>query len=129
MGDVSIAADIIEGVADAMADVGSTRTLRLITYGDVDPDDPTAPPTEVLDDNDLEALLFEYNEKYMPNTSIEEGETMCIVSIQDLTDDQVDEIIPGNYLIDGSTTYSISAVNPIEVAGITVTAILQLKAQ
>jgi hypothetical protein len=127
VGDVTIAADIIAGVVDIMSEVGSTHTFRFITYGDPSPTDPGAPPTEVIDDTDIEAYTFEFNELYMPDANVIEGELMGILSIDPLTQIQIDEIKPGAYLIDGTDNYSIVKSNIIQVAGVPSTAIVQLK--
>ncbi len=127
MGDVSIAQDLLDGVVDAMADLGTTRTLRLITVDPVNPLDPGASPVETNEDVSIEALLFGFDKRYMPEANITEGEVMSILSIDPLTDAQVAAITPGNILIDGSRNYEIVKAQPIEAAGIIVTVIVQLK--
>lgn len=127
MGDVSIAQDLLDGVVDAMADLGTTRTLRLITDDPVDPLDPGASPVETLENLSVEALLFGFDKKYMPEANITEGEVMALLSINPLDDAQVAAIVPGNVLIDGSKNYEIVKAQPIEAAGVIVTVIVQLK--
>lgn len=127
MGDITIAQDLLDGVVDAMADLGDTRTLRLITVDPVDPLDPGAAPVEILDDVSVEALLFGFDKRYMPEANVTEGDVMSLLSIEPLTDAQVAQIIPGNLLIDGSKTYEIVKAVPIEAAGVIVTVIVQLK--
>ncbi|MES0340679.1 MAG: hypothetical protein ABUK08_00025 [Candidatus Humimicrobiaceae bacterium] len=127
MGDVTLAADIIEGVVDIMIEVGSTHTFRIITYGAPNPSNPGAPPSEVIDDTNIEAYTFDFNEEYMPDANVTEGELMGILSIDPLSQAQIAEIKPGSYLIDGSDTYSVIKSNIIQVAGVPSTAIVQLK--
>ncbi len=127
MGDVSIAQDLLDGVVDAMAEVGSTRTLRLISVDPINPLDPGAAPIETNDDVSIEALLFDFDKRYMSEANITEGGVMALLSVEPLTDAQVVAIVPGNVLIDGSRNYKIVRANPIEAAGITVTVIVQLK--
>lgn len=127
MGDVTLAADIIEGVVDIMAEVGSTHTFRIITYGDPNPSDPGAPPTEIIDDTDVEAYTFDFVEEYMPDANVIDGGLMGIMSIDPLSSIQIDGIEPGSYLINGSKIYPVVKSNIIQVAGVPSTAIVQLK--
>ena len=129
MGDITIAQDILDGVADALGDLGDTRTFRIITTPTVDKNNPGETPIETKVDIPVEAVLFDFDEKYMPNANILEGESMAILSIDPFSDVQVDAIVPGNRLIDNDSTtiYEIIKANPIEAAGIKVTVIIQLK--
>jgi len=127
MGDLSIAQDLLEGVADALGDLGATRTLRLVSVPSLDINNPGGARVETLDDEDLEALLFEYEDKYMPGSSVHDGNTLAILSIINLTDAQVALVQPGNQLLDGTRRYEITKTNPIEAAGVIVTIIIQLK--
>jgi hypothetical protein len=129
MGDTTIADDLLAGVADALGDLGATRTLRIITTSALDIDSPGEAPTETEEDVSLDSLLFTFDSKYMPEASIIHGGVMAIVSIQDLTDEQIAGIEPGNLLVDtdGTKTFEIVRVEKIEAAGVPVTFILQLK--
>lgn len=129
MGDPTIAQDIIDGVAYALDEVGDTRTFRIVTVPSIDINNPGATPVETLEDVSVEAILFSFFQEYMPDANILDGNLMAILSIKDLTDPQVDAIEPGNRLIDNDSTtiYEIVKSNPIEVSGIKVTVILQLK--
>lgn len=127
MGDVSIAEDLLDGVVDAMANLGSTRTFRIITAGALDPNNPGAEDADTVENVSVEALLFDFDKKYMPEANVTEGGTMALLSIKPLTDVQVAAIVPGNFLVDGSKAYDIVKSNPIEAAGVIVTVIIQLK--
>jgi hypothetical protein len=129
MGDTSIADDIMEGVADALGDLGTTRTFQIITVPTTDANNPGAKPVESVEDVSVDALLFSFNEEYMSNVSIVDGNLMSILSIQDFTDAQVAAIKPGNSLLDtdDTTVYEIIKSESIEVAGKIVTVIVQLK--
>ena len=127
MGDLSIAQDLLDGVVDAMADLGTTRTFRIITVEAIDPDNPGAAPVETPENVSVEALLFDFDKKYMPEANVTEGGLMALLSIEPFSDAQVSAIVPGNFLVDGSKVYDIVRTNPIEVAGVTVTVIVQLK--
>lgn len=127
MGDVTIAQDLLEGVQDALADLGSTRVFRIITYSTPNPSSPGAAPSETLENVNVEAVLFDFDTKYMPGSTALEGKTLAILSIIDFTTAQLAALKPGNYLIDGTTKFSITKVREIEAAGILVTVILQLK--
>lgn len=127
MGDLTIAQDLLEGVAEALGTVGNTRTLKLITYGAIDIDNPGAAPTRLDEDVPIDALLFDFEQEYMPKANVLEGSTMAILSIIDLTDVQVSEIIPGNKLVDGTETFEIISALEVEASGVPVTFIIQLK--
>jgi len=127
VGDINIAQDLLGGVMDALVDLGAKRTLKLISVPAIDTVNPGAERSETWDTEDLDALLFEYEDKYMPGSSVRNGSTLAILSIIELTDAQVSLIKPGSRLVDGQTEYEIIKTNPIEVAGIIVTIIVQLK--
>lgn len=127
MGDTSIAQDILDGVADALGDAGDTRTLRIVNYGSIDPNDPGAAPTVTNDDTPLAALLFDFDEKYMPGANIVDGDTMSIIDLSVLSEAQKTVLAPGTKLIDSNVNYDIIKINPIEFAGILCAVILQLK--
>lgn len=127
MGDLSIAQDLLEGVAEALAEVGDTRTFRIITVAPIDSNDPGAAPVETPENVSVEALLFNFDKRYMPEANITEGGVMALLSIEPFSDAQVEAITPGNFLVDGSKIYDIVKTNPIEAAGVIVTVIVQLK--
>lgn len=127
MGDVSIAQDLLDGVVDALDAVGSTRILRIITVDPIDPNNPGAAPVETPENVNVESLLFDFDKRYMPEANVTEGGLMGILSIEPLTDAQIEAIVPGNFIVDGSTEYDIVKTNPIEAAGVIVTVIVQLK--
>lgn len=127
MGDTSIAQDILEGVASALGDVGDTRTLRIVNYDVIDSNNPGAAPTVTNDDTPVEALLFDFDEKYMKGANIIEGDTMAIIDLSVLSEAQKEVLAPGTKFIDSNVNYDIVKLNPIEVAGIMCAVILQLK--
>lgn len=127
MGDTTIAQDILEGVADALGSLGDTRSFRVITIPSVDVNNPGATPVETESDTEVEALLFDFDQEYMAGANILEGGLMSIISIEGVADATIAEMEPGNRLVDGSTIYEIVRVQKIEVAGIIVAVIVQLK--
>lgn len=127
MGDLSIAQDLLDGVVDAMADLGDSRFFRMVTVDPIDPLNPGAAPVETVEDVPVECLLFNFNKKYMPEANVTEGDTMALLSVEPFTDDQVTAICPGNFIVGGSKVYDIVKSNPIEAAGVIVTVIVQLK--
>ena len=127
MGDLTIAQDLLGGVEAALAEVGATRVFKYVVYSAVNPLAPGAAPTETPVNVNVETLLFDFDIKYMPDSSVEEGNTLALFSIIDFTAAQKAALIPGNFLVDGSVTYTISKVRKIEASGVLVTVILQLK--
>lgn len=127
MGDTSIAQDILEGVADALDAVGDTRTMRIITEGALDINDPGAGRPRTPEEFGVEAFLYDYEDEYINGTSILKGDRKAILSIEPLTAAQISGIKQGAKLIDGSDIYTVEGTEGIETAGITVTIILHVR--
>jgi hypothetical protein len=127
MGDISIAQDLLSGVTDALADVGATRTVRITTFGALTPGDPGAGGTPTDEDVSVEALLYDYEDKYINNTSILKGDRKAILSIEPLSGAQIAAIKQGVKVIDGTDIYTVVTASPIEVAGTLVTIILHIR--
>jgi hypothetical protein len=127
MGDINIAADILSGVTDALGDLGTSRTVRIFTEGVLDPLNPGAGKPRVSEDFPVEALLYDYKDDYINETSILAGDRKAILSIEPLSQAQIDGIQQGSFVIDGTTTYTVVNLQKIEVAGIIVTIILQIR--
>jgi hypothetical protein len=127
MGDISIANDLLSGVTDALADLGSTRTVRITTFGALTPGAPGAGGTPTDEDISVEALLYDFEDKYINNTSILKGDRKAILSIEPLSVAQVNAIKQGVKLIDGTDVYTVVKASPIEVAGTSVTIILHIR--
>lgn len=127
MGDVTVAQSVIEAVTSALAVVGDTRTLRIVSYGSVDPSDPGAGGGQTTQNFPVEGLLYEYEERLRNGTTVLDGDRRAILDLSTLTQIQIADIQPGQYVIDGSETYTIVNVDIVEVAGLVVTAIMQLR--
>jgi hypothetical protein len=127
MGDTSIAQDILNGVTDALADLGDTRILRIFTEGALDPNDPGAGVPLTPENFSVEALLYEYEDSYIDDKVILMGDRKAILSIDPLTSGQISGIKQGAKLIDGSDVWTVVSTERIEVAGIIVTIILQIR--
>lgn len=129
MGDLTIAQDLLDGVDEALALLGDTRTLRLVTIPSIDVNNPGGAPTETQVDKEIEAFLFAFDSEYMTDANILGGGLMAILAVSSLTTAQINQIQPGNRLIDNddTTIYEIIKSSPIETAGVKVTVIVQLK--
>lgn len=127
MGDTSIAQDILEGVADALGDLGTTRIVRVFTEGALNPSDPGAGKPRTPENIDVEALLYDYEDSYINGTSILSGDRKAILSLEPLSLAQINAIQQGSFLIDGTDTYTIVNTGKIEVAGVTVTMVVQIR--
>lgn len=127
MSDLTISADIISGIKDAMNDLGSTLKLRVMTYETMDVNNPGADLSQSYTDTDFEGLVFDFDEKYMPGSTVLDGDKMVLVSVDGMSVDTIKSIQPGNYIIDDSENYSIIKTAPIRVAGVTVVVIAQVK--
>lgn len=127
MGDTTIAQDLIDGVADAMATVGDTKTIRIVTEGSLNPSDPGAGKPRTPEDLSVEAFLYDFEDEYVDGTTVLKGDRKAIIDLSQLTSVQIAGIKQGHELIDGSESYKIVAKNPIEVSGLTVTIILHIR--
>lgn len=126
MSDPTISEDIISGITDAMADLGATLICRAIAYSDIDINNPGKAPVEVVTDKSFEGLIFDFNDKYMPGTTVIEGDRMVLISMETFTKQQIANVIPGNYIVDDIDIYNIIKVAPIKVAGSVVVIIAQI---
>lgn len=127
MSDATLASDIILGIEEAMKDAGWLMKLRSVEYAAIDPNNPGASATETTVDTDFNGLVFDFDEKYLPGTTVLEGDKMVLVSVEGMAVDKIAGIKSGNYIIDGSEIYSIIKTAPIRVAGSTVVVIAQVK--
>jgi hypothetical protein len=127
MGDISIAQDILEGVTDALADLGNTKKTRTVSVGPLVPGNPGAGGTQTVTDTDVEAIISDYDERYVDGSTVREGDRQAILSIGPLSAAQIAAIKPGARLVDGAQVYSVVRTKLPEVAGTPVVAILQLR--
>jgi hypothetical protein len=127
MGDLSIAESLLDGVTDALGAVGSTRQVILITDGLINDADPGAGPAQTTETISVEALLYDYEDRYVDGQAILANDRSAILSIQPLTDAQIALIKPGCQLVDGAKTYQVVNTQEIEAAGTIVTIILQIR--
>lgn len=127
MSDLTLASDIIMGIEEAMRDAGWVMQIRSTQYGSIDPAHPGAAVTETVIDTNFDGLVFDFDEKYLPGSTIEDGDKMVLVSVDGMIDSIIQSIAPGNYIIDESEIYSIIKTAPIKVAGSTVVVLAQVK--
>lgn len=122
MGDTARANRMLASIKKFMADFGDTRTFRLIT----DDEDPLA-SSQTTEDVSVELVLFEFDIKYMPDSTVINGETMAVLDISSMTDAQKAKIDEGCKIVDGSEIYEVTKLKPVEFAGVIITYFLQLK--
>jgi hypothetical protein len=128
MGNADLAQDFLIGMADLIeVEMGKLVTLRAVTYGDIDTDNPGAARTETIVDAPVNCFFFDFDEMYMPGSSVVEGGTIAVISLNGLTETTVNNIKVGNYIIENTDVYSITNTRVIEVAGTDILRIIQLK--
>jgi len=128
MGDATIAQDLLDGVADALDDLGDTRTVRVTSFGALVPGAPGDGGTPTDADFSAEVVIVDYDEKYVDGTVIRAGDRQAIVSIGPLSAAQVAALsVAGAKIVDGSAVYSVVSANVPEVAGVPVVAILHVR--
>ena len=127
MGDVTIANATIEAVEIALLTVGEPVQMQFVSLSDIDENDPGAEPTETVVSINVEGFVFNFDETYMPGTNVIEGDSMGLISLADLTDQQVADIGISDRIVVGTAIYEIVKSRPIDIAGKPVTYIFQLK--
>lgn len=127
MGDANIAQDILEGVADALSDLGDSRTVRIFTEGALDLNDPGAGAPRTPEDLPVEALLYDFDDELIDNTAVLKGDRNAIIDLNSLTTGQIDSIGQGSLVVDGSDNYTVVQAHRIEVAGIISALILHIR--
>lgn len=128
MSDPTISADIISGIADAMGDIGwDTLKIHSVSHSSIDINNPGADSSQIIHESTFSGLVFDYDEKYMPGTTVLEGDQMVLISVDGMTEETIQQFKPGNSIIDGLKNYSIIKSAPIKVAGSVVVIIVQVK--
>jgi hypothetical protein len=127
MGDTSIAQDILDGVTDALADLGDTRTVRIFTEGSLDPGDPGAGRPKTPEDVPVEALLYDFEDEYVDGKTVLKGDRNALIDIGQLSAAQLSGIEQGSLLIDGSDNWTVVGKVEVEAAGVTVAVILHVR--
>ena len=139
MGDTTIATDIKAGIADMLADLGHSVTIRNRVEG-VNYIDSTPSKGKEITNFDYATLVIvtDFEEESINNTSIQRGDRIAIISLDDLDfqpgvgqveGDGDDNFIPaqGNIMIDSSVYWKIVNVKKPEMAGITVVVEAQIR--
>lgn len=127
MGDITIPADITEGVAEIMEEVGWTIIFRRVEYGPIDPDNPGAAPIETVIDKSFEGFIYDYEDRFINGTSVLQGDRLIIISIDGFTQTEIDAVEPPNYIVDSGDVYGIIESRKIDVSGITSVIIAQIR--
>ena len=121
MGDTTIAQDILEGVKELLAELGSTRILRVITKTE-DPENSTN-VLSVNTDVDNETYFYDYESKYINGTTVKEGDKQALIDL--LTFGQDPKSI--DCIIDGTEVWKVIKTFPTEIAGIGAVVVLQIR--
>ena len=127
MSDATTAQDFLDAVTDALVDLGTTRKVRAVAYAALDTSNPGAGRTQTPTDHNVEAIIHDYQDKYVDGSTIQEGDKKAILSIDPLDSAVVELIKPNAKLVDGSTVYTIVHVQSVEVAGEKIVTFLQLR--
>ena len=99
--------------------------IRRITPGESDPATPTKPGAETIVDYVCKAAITDFKIKEIDGTVVLQGDKQVIIAV---TDTLPDQIIEGDVFVDGDITWNIvTPVNPVEVNGIKVVYILQVR--
>ena len=124
MGNVQIALDLIDGVEDIVAEFGKSVVLRNETKGDyIDPARPSLGRITTTTDTPLDAVIVAFRERDVDGTIVQSGDRRAICDLKGTG------VVPDtSYLfMDGTDVWSTINVRIIEVAGVVVTAILQIR--
>lgn len=94
MSDLTLASDIILGIEEAMRDAGWSMLLRSIQRGSIDQNNPGAAPTDISVDTAFDGLVFDFDEKYMPGSTVLDGNMMVLVSVDGMSESLIQTIAP-----------------------------------
>lgn len=99
--------------------------IRRITQGDSNPATPTKPGEETVENFGCKAAITDFKIKEIDGTVVLQGDKQVVIAV---TDTLPDEILEGDVFVDGDITWNIvTPVNPLEVNGIKVAYILQVR--
>ena len=127
MSDALSSQDFLDAVTDVIAVLGSTRKVRVVAYAALDTGNPGAGRVQTPTDHDVEAAIYDYNDKYVDGAAILQGDKIAVLSIDPLASAVVELVKPDAKLVDGSAVYTIVSVKATEVAGEKVALLLQLR--
>jgi hypothetical protein len=129
MGDTQIAADILDGVEDAIATVGWTLTVEGYTLGALNPTNPGIGRSKVATQLIFQGFVYDYDDKDIDGTNVLVGDRAALLSIKGFTASQLALISTDATLLDSSDSkrYKIINKNITKVAGVPVVAELQLR--
>ena len=127
MAEVTTAQDFLDAAADAMADFGTTRKVRIVAYGSINTSDPGAGRAQTPTDYNVEAIITTYTDQFGDSSTIQEGDMAAIICVDSLETNVISLIKSNAKLVDGSTIYAIVRATSVEVAGEIVVMILQLR--
>lgn len=140
---MTIATDILDGVADAVAELGKSATLRHITYGDwIDSTKPSKGKVTTVNDYTVQIIISDYDAEAVDGSIIQRGDKQVILSLGDIMTDPPDPVPPAepdapvsativpsvnDLIIDGSVTWNVINVSTQEVNGTPVVSVLQVR--
>ena len=127
MGEPTTAQDYLDAIACVMEDLGTTRQVRIVTYGSLDVNNPGAGKPQSTTDYNVESLIYDYEDKYVDGATVQHGDRVAVIDIDPLETSVISLIKSDAKLVDGSTIYTILNVMSVEVAGEKVTIMLHLR--
>ena len=127
MSDPVTAQDFLDAIEDTLADLGSTREVRVVAYGAINASDPGAGRAQTSTDYEVEALIYDFADDYVDGTTVEQGDRQAIIDLDPLETSVISLIKSDAKIVDGSIIYTIVNVQSVEVAGEKVAMILQLR--
>jgi molybdopterin-binding protein len=127
MAEANTAQDFLDAIVEVLADLGSTRKVRVVAYGSIDANDPGAGRAQTPTDHSVEAIIYAYDDQFIDGSTIQEGDLAAIIDIDSLETSVISLIKSNAKLVDGSTIYAIIRATSVEVAGEKVAMMLQLR--
>lgn len=125
MGSQDPANDLLSGILDLATEIGKTVTLRQIVNSGtlLDATNPTKGYTQTTTNTSVTAIITEYSEADVDGTVINKGDRQIVISMSGETVTPAE----GDLIVDGSSTWTLVHVQPLEVSGTTVVAIGQMR--
>jgi hypothetical protein len=125
MADLTIPADIMDGVSDIMAEVGKPVFLiQDIESGETDDDDPTKGPSLVPSAKTVQSFFYSFQDEEVDGNLVRSGDRKAIISLKDTG---ISEVTTAFYIREGLIRWEIVQSKAIELSGVTATVILHIR--
>ena len=123
MGDVKLGNMVLEEIYYLIQEVGKDLIIREFTYGTLDPNNPGAGKPKTPVNHIVQGIMVNLKGMYFKGVLVQENKSGVIIDVKDINF----TISLDNKFVDGSKVYEIKAKEDIEISGVNVGVILEIK--